>query len=405
MRRTLVVFILLVSLVAQARSTVSAGSNQVVDPQVIYEFGDKADFTATLQADDLASVQEIDLFYQSQGKSIQVSKLAIPTDGRLVYEMDLTGGALRPFATVSYWFQVKPAQGDPYKSPTFTFVYEDNRYSWQSLKEGLFNVHWSEGDLAFGQAVYNAAEAGLATIQTLLQLPQPADPIDIYVYPRAKDLQSALELGGQAWVAGHASPDLGVVLVSIAPGPEQKLQMEKQVPHELTHVLVYQKTQKGYDRQPVWLMEGLATSAEIYRNSDYSLALEAAKKNQSLLPIASLCTAFPQDASNAFLAYAESDSFTHFLLSNYGTTGLMRLINHYSDGMGCAEGFNAAFQISLSQAEKRWRQEILGIDVGLLAIVRLLPFIGLLGVILIATSLAGLFGRRKPKSAAPSTVR
>lgn len=396
MPRRIMILLILSWLLLTAQSTVSVDAIQITDPQVDYQFGEKAVFTAQLHAPDPGNIQEIDFFYQSQGKSIQVNKIAIPTDGNLSFELDLHDGALRPFAAVTYWFQVQPANGQPYKSSQFSFTYEDNRFTWQTMQEGLFIVHWIEGDLVFGQAVYNSAVAGLASIENLLQLPPLANPLDIYVYAHAKDLQSALELGGQEWIAGHASPDLGVVLVTIAPGPEQRLQMEKQVPHELTHILVYQKTKKGYDRQPVWLMEGLASLAEVYRNSDYSLALDTAKKNQALLPIASLCAAFPKDASNAFLAYAEADSFTHFLLNNYGTKGLMQLVDQYSDGLGCAEGFAASFGTPLSRAEYRWRQESLGIDVGLMAVVRLLPYLFILAILLVFPSLPGLFGRPKP---------
>jgi hypothetical protein len=395
MSRLMFAFLILGSLFMQAQTTMPAAAVELTIQPVVYKFGEYALFKAELRNPDQQGIQEITILYRSQGKTIQAINFDLPTSGDLAYSLDLKGGALRPFAQVDYWFQVKLSAGSVVKSAVSSFTYEDNRFTWQLFSEGRIVVHWVEGDTIFGQAIYNSADTGLRDIQNLLQLPQLDKPVNIYVYSHARDLQSAMELGGQEWIAGHASPDLGVVLISIAPGPEQKLQMEKQVPHELTHILLYLKTGAGYAQQPVWLLEGLASITERFRNSDYSVALDAAKQNQSLLPLAGLCNSFPKDASNAFLAYAEADSFTRFLQSNFGTSGLIRLIDQYSDGLGCGEGFKVAFQIPLSLAESRWRQEVLGIDLGSTAILNLLPYLVMFGVILLFPILPGLFGRHK----------
>jgi hypothetical protein len=396
MPRLMFAFLILGSLFLQAQTTSPVAAVDLTIQPVVYKFGDYALFTAELRNPGQQNIQEISLFYRSQGKNIQAINFDQHTSGSLAYSLDLKGGALRPFAQVDYWFQVKPSTGSVVKSTVSSFTYEDNRFTWQLFSEGKIAVHWVEGDTIFGQSIYNAADTGLKDIQNLLQLPQLDKTVNIYVYSHARDLQSAMEMGGQEWIAGHASPDLGVVLLSIAPGPEQKLQIEKQVPHELTHVLTYLKTGSGYTRQPVWLLEGLASITERFRNSDYSVALDAAKKGQSLIPLAGLCNSFPKDASNAFLAYAEADSFTRFLQSNYGISGLMRLVDQYSDGLGCSEGFEAALQIPLSRAESRWRQDVLGIDLGLTAILNLLPYLAMFGMILLFPILPGLLGRPRP---------
>ena len=74
----------------------------------------------------------------------------------------------------------------------------------------------------------------------------------------------------------------------------------------------------------------------------------------------------------------------------------MRLVDQYSDGLGCSEGFKAALKIPLSDAEARWRQDVLGIDLGLTAILNLLPYLAMFGVLLLFPVLPGLLGRPKP---------
>jgi Peptidase MA superfamily len=284
---------------------------------------------------------------------------------------------------------VKPKTGDSINSPRYAFDYEDNRFAWQRLEKGLFHIHWVAGDLVFGQEAENVAEKGLSSIQNLIPLATPVDPFEIYLYPHAKDLQDSLEIGGEPWVAGHASPDLGVVLVSIPIGPEQELNMEQQIPHELAHVMLYQKTGEKYASIPVWLSEGFASLAEVYPNADYSRALDVARQNQSLLPMDSLCQAFPRDASGAFLAYAQSASFTRFIQQNYGSSGLNRLIQSYMDGLGCSEGIMTALGVTLRSLDTQWEQEVLGINVQAVAWQKLSPYLGLFGLLLVFTLIPG----------------
>ncbi len=378
---------------AQAQSGV-----QVLQPHVDYQFGKQAVFKAQLQMD--TPVEKVYLSYQSQGEGVQTQEISLETGQDLSYTINLPNGLLRPFARVTYWFTVKPKNANPVDSPRNSFYYEDNRFTWQTLENGLFYIHWVEGDLAFGQEAENVAEEGLRAIQNLVPLDPPVDPFEIYIYPHAKDLQNSLEIGGEPWIAGHASPDLGVVLVSIPIGPEQRLNMEQQIPHEMAHVMLYQKTGAKYANIPIWLSEGFASLAELYPNADYSRALDVARQNQSLLPMESLCQVFPLDASGAFLGYAQSASFTRFIQQNYGSSGLNRLVQSYMDGLGCSEGTAAALGVTLGYLDTQWQQEVLGINVQAIAWQKLSPYLSLFGIVLLFTVVPGFFIAHRGKERA-----
>ena len=102
--------------------------------------------------------------------------------------------------------------------------------------------------------------------------------------------------------------------------------MERQIPHEIMHILEYQITGTSYNQIPVWLLEGLASSAELYPNPDYQQVLEKAVDEDSLLPMSVLCQDFPRDLSGALLAYAQSNSFVRFLNQNFGTRDTLSLV-------------------------------------------------------------------------------
>lgn len=346
-----------------------------------YTFGKQA----TIQASILptTAVQQISLFLESEGKNPQVIDVPPAPDGKVTIQLDLHQVSLRPFARVKFWFKILPQNGAAFDSSPVWFDYIDNRFHWQSNTSETANIFWAEGGQDFGQTAQNVTKDGLAALETLLPLPKLSAPLKIYIYPHAIDLQTGMETNGQNWVAGHAAPDLGVILVAIPAGSEQKIEMEQKIPHEMAHVLTYQVVGKAYDRLPVWLVEGMASQVELYPNADYSRSLEQARLHQTLIPMSSLCLSFPRDASNAFLSYSQAASFVKYLQNTYGSSGLSKLITYYTDGMGCSEGMYAAFGLSLEQMDTNWRQKILKVNFTELAWVKLSPYMFLFAVIIL----------------------
>ena len=399
MSRFFTTFLFIGSLISSVLWSLPHALIAVSEWKVDYRFGEQAVFHARIQYD--SPIQRVFLSYQSEGKQVQVLPVEASSTGEINTTLTLRPGVLRPFSTVSYWFSITPQKGEVYTSPKYTFFYEDNRFNWQTLKSSLFVVHWVEGDLSFAQKVQNTAQAGLKEIQNVIPVSQPDKPVDIYIYSHVDDLQSASDLGGFSWIAWSASPDLGVVLVSIPPGPDQQLLMDQQVPHELAHVLTYKYTGPGYAKLPAWLAEGIASLAELNPNGDYAYTLEVAKKGNSFIPMQELCQAIPRDASRAFLAYAQADSFSRYLLTTYGTPGMLKLIQNYQDGLGCSEGAQASFGLPLNVLEYNWKQKALQIDLIGLVLQKSLPYLFLVGIIIAVPLISFVFARRKAPS--PST--
>lgn len=386
-------FLLLLTLLVNQFALFAPTRVEITDLGVNYQFGQQAVFRARVTP--TASVRHVNLFLQSNGSDTQVQAVNLNERGEINYTADLQSRPLRPFARVTYWYQVTTGAGDKIESDHFSFLYDDNRFKWQSLSNENVVVYWAEGDLAFGQAAVDVAEAGRKAVSNLLPGSLPA-PLKIYIYPSSSELQNALQLGQLTWVAGHASPDLGVMLVSIPLGPEQRIEMERQIPHEMMHVLLYQVVGPGYSRLPMWYSEGMASLAEIYPNPDYERALMTSAESGRLLKMETLCNNFPREASSAFLAYAESASFVRLLYQKFGASGLQSLATQYRDGKGCAEAVSSALDTSLAELETTWRQESLGLDAGLLALRNLAPYLLILLILLVPPLVIGIAQRRRP---------
>ena len=395
MRRLALFFIVLITTFAvfqPVRAQETPQKLPISDLGISYQFGDSITFQARLNPP--SPVSEAYLLFRAEGETTtRVLPLAIEADGKTSLRYDMKQGPVRPFAIIHFQYRVKLQTGEELISEELFINYEDNRFPWQIVSGEGLTVHWYAGDISFGQAVMDAARRGLKRASELL-LVGAAKPINIYIYASSTDLQKALELGGLPFVGGHASPDLHLALVVIAPGPEQGLEMDRKIPHELAHILTYDLTQERYNRLPVWFREGIATQVELAANPDYPRALSLASEQKNLIPLVDLCGSFPQDTGRAFLAYAESESFTNFLIQKYGQTGLLALTRAYADGLECEQGAQRAFGQPLSQLELEWRASALGENAGVRALNNLFPYLAILAVLL-AVSLGSAFTFKK----------
>ena len=363
------------------------------DVAVFYQFGIQATFQARLNS--TLPVSEVVLLIQSGTQSPINQSLNLTENNDVIYQLDLQKNSIRPFGLVDYWFKGRLTDGTTFESDRFSFDYIDNRFEWQSTTDNRFEVFWNSADLALGDTVLQVALDGLRSAVSYLPISPPL-PIRIFIYSSGKDLQDALQLGRLTWIAGHASADLNLILISLPPTIEQRLELERLLPHEIMHILLYQVTGDQYSNTPTWLSEGLASLAEIYPNPDYSRSLDQAAQDSTLLPMVGLCDEFPTEASLALQAYAQSASFVRFLSDQFGISKLQTILQKYADGMDCESAVSVVYKTDLNKLESRWKQEVLGVNVNALALRKLSPYFFLAAIILLPPLIVvGVYRRKK----------
>jgi hypothetical protein len=379
-------------------------STRLIDSHVNYVFGEEIIFQAHFESS--VPIRQVAVLFSAQGDAHTESGIAtLQSDGEAIFKFELKNYTLRPFSTVKYRYRLELEQGEPYLSDFLSFDYIDNRFNWQKLDDAPFRVFWYSGDISFAQEALDVAQQGLERAQTLLPVELKQPTINMYVYDNATDMQAALGPEGDAWIAGHADPSLGVLIVALPDGPDQRLLMAQRLPHELMHILLYEAMGDSYKNLPIWLNEGLASSAELYPNPDYQVLLKNAYQKNSLLPLNSLCEVFPRDVSNALLAYAQSASFTNYLHQRFGKSGILALVQNYSNGLSCERGVEAALGKSMAQLERQWRSDTFsenGLSTGL---GNMLPWLVLPALVIgIPLVLALLKGRKNKQKSADGSL-
>jgi len=357
------------------------GGVEVENATVAVDFGKTITFAAKIKSP--LTIQQVSLLFRGVREDVtRVETVQVAEDGSVSFTYDASLNVFPPFSQIVFWFQATLADNQTYTSAPITFPYNDSRFPWRDTTRSNVTVHWYAGDDAFGAAALDAAGAGMLAMNEFIPI-SLTEPVNIYIYSNISDLQNTLMLGGEEWVGGHASPELGVVLVAVAPGTSQSMELETEIPHELAHVMLYRSLGSKYNNQPAWLLEGIASMVELYPNPDYARALEIASENNSLLAFDDLCASFPTDAGSAYLAYAQSQSFVTYIRETYGTTGLGRLTNSYGDGFPCELGATNALGTPLSQLDSRWRESVLGQNTTGVAARNLFPFILLMILVLV----------------------
>jgi len=317
-----------------------------------YTYGQTATFALSLSAGTNANAAT--LFININHKN--TTHHTVPLENNhSQYQWDLRAAPLPPYARIEYWWKFKDAQGEEQSIEGIPFSYIDNRYIWQNATRGGITLNWVSGETALMLKALDIAATALADIQGILDDHTSTD-IDIYIYPSMPDLHSALRLTGRNWVGGQAYPELGVILLAIPPSKEASLQMKRDIPHELTHKVIYDIAGPlGHDTLPVWLVEGLASHFEQSPTTDYALALEKAAETNQFLSFKTLCYPFSENRAQAILSYAQSQSFISYLQKTYGWSQIRALIDAYANGLDCSVGVQRVLSKDLITLEREWR--------------------------------------------------
>lgn len=268
-------------------------------------------------------------------------------------------GGLPTGTVIDYWWTVTDTAGGKVDSAKSKVNFEDKRYTWRSISDGLLTINWYDGNDAFAASLMSAAKDGLQRLADKTGA-TPDKPVHIYIYSGAQDLRGAM-INPQEWTGGVNYPRYSIIVIGIAPGDLSW--GVSAIAHELTHQIVGQVTANPYGGLPTWLDEGLAVNNELPPAQDYPGIIAQGIAANALISVRSLASPFSANGNQAYLSYAESYSIVKYLIAKYGQPKMLELLKTFREGSTYdaalkktygfdMDGLNAEWQSSLSSAPK-----------------------------------------------------
>jgi hypothetical protein len=169
------------------------------------------------------------------------------------------------------------------------------------------------------------------------------------------------------WVGGIAFPSLNEAFIVADSTADTTLIRE--MPHELTHLVFHQRIARGISA-PAWLDEGLAVYNQLYHEPEMTFRLKEALTTHTLLALQTLSIAFPANADQAYLAYAQSWNLVDYMYTTFGQNKMHALVQNMNNPQfDIAEDVQQALGVDVLHLENSWRVHlnqpaIQGIDAG-----------------------------------------
>ncbi len=311
-----------------------------------------------LEARSESEIEKVVLLYHIGGEEVINRGYPDFTPAKEVaaeYVLDLKRGEIAPFSEIDYFWRIEDGMGSELDTEPVSFVYEDDRFQWESLTQGKVTLYWYEADRAFAQRLLEVALESLARLEEEVGV-KSEESIKLVVYQSKDDMLGALVSRGEVFEAEVIT--LGTVVSKdtvLLHGTHHGV--EKTIAHELSHVVVHLATENPYGDIPAWLDEGLA----MYNEGDLPVAnreaLERAIRTNRLISVRSLTapTGKPEEVN---LFYGEVYSVVEFLLKGYGKEKMAELLAIFKEGAAYDDALMKVYGFDQDGLDAQWRESL-----------------------------------------------
>ena len=340
-----------------ARAAAGADA-RILESRATAHFLDTIDFH--LVAESARPIVAAQLFWHAADDPVLSAAYPAFTPGAQVtidHTLDMRLNYLPPGLDIAWFWRLTDDAGHITESPADSLLYMDTSHDWQSRTDGLTTLFWYRGNDAFARQLVDAANRTIAKLHDRFNVAGD-QPIRLVIYGSADDFSKSLPPNSAEWIGGQAHPQLRLIVAGFDPTGGATAEIGRVVPHEVSHVILYQATRNPYNSPPSWLDEGLAVYNQETPDSRFSGLLSAAVRDGQLVPIRALNSSFPLDPEQALLSYAESQSVIAFISDHFGDERLGALLTSFKQEMAYDEAVQSALGVSLTDLDAQWKASL-----------------------------------------------
>ncbi len=347
-----------ISVAALAGPVAAQGGIEVTSQDVSNEFPNGAVFSVSATSD--TEITEVTLRYEVAPDGSRAYGTAECTGVTSVQcSFDLESNArtfLIPGTEITYFWELDDAAGNHLETEPALYVYEDSRFSWESMSEGNLTVwFYAAGE----DEVRNVLQVGLEALERMGGLvgAEVDFPVKVFYYESASDMQAAARAPGE-------TPDRGVVTLGEVVFSDTALVSADSVPldvlrHELTHIVLRQAAKGALADIPAWLDEGTAVYAQNSPLSGVEQALDLAIERNEVFSVRSLTSSSLGGlGANVSLFYGQSWSLVSFLIDEFGPEKFAELFATLREGTTVDEALESVYGFDQDGFENAWRESV-----------------------------------------------
>ncbi len=307
-------------------------------------FADSMDFALDAEAEPGRRFEDIVLRFEIDDEDVRNRRIPEFQPGSRVqarHTEPLPRGSLHPTAEITWWWTLVDDLGATIETQRRTARYMDEQLPWQSLDGQGLRLWYHDMDLDEARDVLDMSERSFRAVDALVDLREERT-IEVVAYQRQADLRRALADRGATYESRLSTLGARVaadtVVLDVGSSADD---LEEVIRHELSHIVLHLHLGREWVQVPAWLDEGLAMYAEGPLGRDEQGLLDRALARDELLSARSL-TAFPGDAGQVSLAYAESRDLVAFLVEEHESGAFRRMLDNLVEG---ETGFDEALAL------------------------------------------------------------
>ncbi|MCA1670506.1 MAG: hypothetical protein LC793_24625, partial [Thermomicrobia bacterium] len=361
-RRRVIVLSLLICLLASPATAVLSPLGAATNSVAVSVRTATAHFPDTiafhLEASAVSGeIASLNLLYHAANTPV-TKRVRVPVERgqriKIDYALDTQTDFLAPGLDIEYRWAFTLADGTQFRTDAATLFYMDDQQQWKKTTSGQVTLWWYSGDDAFGKDAIDTATRAVDTLKKTYSVTSDR-PIRILLYANARDLRVALPPNSAEWIGGGASTELGIIHASIAPGRSAGSEIRRIIPHEISHMIVYQASLNPYNHPPLWLDEGLAVHNQETPDVRFRPLVKDAVDNGKLISLRALNSPFPLSAEQALLSYAESESVVNYIINAYGSKTIGALVAAFKDELSYDQVVQKVLKESIEDLDKEWK--------------------------------------------------
>lgn len=358
--------ILLVGMAFSASAVTQAdeGNINVVEAKAESQFPDGIKFSVIASSVD--EIDDIRVFFSKvdqKGRSAYRSVDFEPgnsVEGESILPSGTGGEYYPPGTKIEFSFEVRDKAGAVVRTEPEEFVYQDNRFEWETVVEGLITVYYY-GEYVVDRAnvVLDAAKANLEKMLPVLGI-APTEPLRIVSYNNYRHMASALPFRSQAVSEGLQTQGMAFsnerVLLVHGFDPT----VTGTVSHEFTHLLVGEAAGSALSQVPSWLNEGLAEYGNVDPTDDYEAALRYGIFTRRIKPLWYL-NSFGGTPEDIIIAYGQGRSVVQYMIDSYGEARMAALFPVLQRTLDIDQALLEVYGMDQFGLDSAWR-EWLGLE-------------------------------------------